>query len=98
LTQAAVAIEAEHASNQAGLVIVVDMRSGLPTTDRAHSLLGSDHCLHLRRADTVSPHQMVVTISAVQSLLRFFASSVMARLAVSVMAVFDVLVAREIFE
>jgi hypothetical protein len=93
LTQAAVAIETKNPPDKTGFMVMIDMDGGFSPTDRAHSLLSSNHRLHLVCSDTVSPHKMVVTIAAMQPFLRLFSARVMAWLAVGVVTVLDVLVA-----
>src|SRR4029077_1187510 len=79
-------------------MIMINVNGRFPAADCTHSLLSSNHRPDLRGANTVAPHQMVMAISAVEPFFRFLATSVMARLAVGVTTISDVLVARKVFE
>jgi hypothetical protein len=60
LTEAAMAVEAEHTTNQSRLVIVVDMLRSVASTDRALAALRANQVVDLRGTDAVSALQVVV--------------------------------------
>jgi hypothetical protein len=98
LAQATVAIEAENTSNFTGIMVMVDLIRIVSTANRTHIRLLLDQLVNVSSADSVSSLEVVVARSAVQTLARFRATSVVTGLAVGVAAILRVAVPRELLE
>jgi hypothetical protein len=79
-------------------VIVVDVLRVRLVADRADAALVANQVVELVDADAVAPLQVIVTIAAVQPILRLAPTSVMAWLAIRMPPVTHPLVPRKFFE
>jgi hypothetical protein len=86
LPEPAITVEAQDATDVAGLVVMVHMLRILRPTDRAHSTLLSQQLLELLLSNPVPPPQVVFTRTAVVLLFVLSALDVVARLAVTTVA------------
>jgi len=60
LSESAVAVEAQHAANPSGKVLVVNVLCSALPANSAQAGLRRDQCLYLRRTNTVTTQKMVM--------------------------------------
>jgi hypothetical protein len=77
-----IAVEAQHAADLAGLVIVINMLRIRLVTDRTHPALRSQHPVDIWLANAVPPPKVVFAAAAVEALAGLAPSCVVAFLAI----------------